>query len=652
MKKSLFIFAGLSFLAALTAADADPVKTAEVQKGIRTEADASWWGFNESDATECLQKAISSGAKKLIVPNMGKPWILSKTVNLASNQEIVLAKGTVIEAKKGAFKSVWLGLFLGLGVKNSVFRGEGDNILRMQINDYNNRKLYKVSEWRHGFFISGCQDIKISNITVKDTGGDGIAIGSHRSPSRNVLIENVTLDNNMRLGIGVVSAENLTIRKCRFLNARHMPPCGGIDMEPNYPYESMSNILIEDCEFQNNKFNAVTLAVNQLNKTSKPVSLTVRNCRKVDGTGSAVWIMGMKPNGDGVKGKVIIENCRLSRPIMFTNVAKEHFSVLIKNTEIVIPAAVKPTDKFAAVKVENKGNHDKTIGGIVFDNVKITSKNPACEAVSLTFFGVAKCVEPFSGTLSFNGKKVDFKPIVAESQKRLAELVSLKKPVEPDLTKLQPAKVSAPYTAAYRMPLRGVGIFLVAGTKGKKVSFSTKMWNFYKSNAFIYSVKSPSGREVMKKTTLSHEVTNWLEHSFTAEETGIYQVSFTPGINALEIRSDAPSGYLLKNGQIIFLKPAGRMYFTVPAGTDKFAFTISADPNVNVKIVDPAGKVRFEKKNIKAAELVSVKCEKAPQDQVWSLMLTHAVWLTTVNMHAPLVPIFSENAELLLKPVK
>ena len=337
---------------------------------------------------------------------------------------------------------------------------------------------------------------------------------------------------------------------------------------------------------------------------------------------------------------------------MFTNVAREHFSVLIKDTEIILPAAKSGGEVRPAIRVENKGNHDKEIGGIVFDNVKITAKDAGYQPLSLTFFGVANCVAPFTGNLFFNGRKVDFKPVVDASLKKLAELRTLKKPVMPDFAKLVPAKVSAPFNRDYRMPLRSAGDFLVAGTKGKTVIFSTKMWNFYKSPAYIYSVTSPSGKEVMKKTRLLHEVTGWINHSFAAEENGIYRVSFTPGINSLEIRSDAPSGLLLKNGQIIFLKPAGRMYFTVPAGTEKIAFTISADPNVNVKLIDPSGKVRLEKKNIKAAELISVNCGKSSQDQVWSLMLTHAVWLTTVNMHAPLVPIFSDNADVLLKIAK
>jgi len=46
MKKSISIFAALCFLAVLAAAEPDPVKIEEVKKGIRTQADASWWGFN------------------------------------------------------------------------------------------------------------------------------------------------------------------------------------------------------------------------------------------------------------------------------------------------------------------------------------------------------------------------------------------------------------------------------------------------------------------------------------------------------------------------------------------------------------------------------------------------------------------------------
>lgn len=649
MRRS-FIFAGFLLLAlTVAAAGPDQARIEEVRKGIRTEAIASWWGFDENDATDCLQNAVNSGAKILTVPNMGKPWIISRTIRLAGNQEIVLAKGTVIEAKKGAFKPTWLGLFLGSRLENFTLRGEGDNILRMHIDDYNDQKLYKLSEYRHGIYLAGCRNVRIANLTVRDTGGDGLAMGNRKNPCRNVLIENVVFDNNNRLGIGIVSGEDITIRKCSFLNARHMPPSGGIDMEPNFPDESISNILIDDCVFLNNKFNAVTLAVNNLNRGSKPVSLTIRNCRKTENNSLALWVQAMKPSGNGGKGRVIVENCRLANPLLFTNVTAENYSILIKDTELALPVltnAGQPSRP--AIEAVSDGDHGMEIGGIVFDNVRIVSPGSKRPALSLKFYGRARCSVPFKGTLFNNGIKVDFEPLAAAGRAKLAELSSLRDPAAPDLSKLIPAKAKTAFDGKGRMPLRKNGVFLLAGTKGQKVSFRTKMWRFYKTNGSA-EVIGPSGKRLDKKT-LSYEQTVWQEHSFIPEETGIYQIRYSPSINALELRSDFPSGLLVNNGKITLVKPSGRMYFTVPAGTDKFTFTVSAKPNADVKIIDPAGKVRAEKKKIAAAELLTVRCGKLPEDQVWAIEIRKAVWETMLHMHAPLVPILSENPEILLKP--
>ncbi|MBE6371899.1 MAG: right-handed parallel beta-helix repeat-containing protein [Lentisphaerae bacterium] len=649
MRRS-FIFAGFLLLAlTVAAAGPDQARIEEVRKGIRTEAIASWWGFDENDATDCLQNAVNSGAKILTVPNMGKPWIISRTIRLAGNQEIVLAKGTVIEAKKGAFKPTWLGLFLGSRLENFTLRGEGDNILRMHIDDYNDQKLYKLSEYRHGIYLAGCRNVRIANLTVRDTGGDGLAMGNRKNPCRDVLIENVVFDNNNRLGISIVSGEDITIRKCSFLNARHMPPSGGIDMEPNFPDESISNILIEDCVFLNNKFNAVTVAVNNLNASSKPVSVTLRNCRKTENNALALWVQAMKPAGSGCQGRIVIENCRLSNPLMFTNITAEKFSIQIKDTELALPALTEVNElSRSAVAVISSGNHDREIGEIVFDNVRIVSPGSKRQALALRFDGSARCVTPFKGTFLNNGKQVDFRPIVEQCRARLAELRSLKKPDLPDLNSLVPVKGAAASVKTGRMPLRRRGIFLLQGTKGRQISFWTKVLKFYKSKGDLV-IESPSGRELEKKT-LSYEQTDWLEHSFIPEETGIYQVKFNPGINALEIRSDFPSGLLAKDGETVLVKPCGRMYFTVPTGTDKFTFTVSARPGADVRIIDPAGKIRAEKKKIASAEILPVRCKKSSEDQVWAIDIRQAVWETMIRMHAPLIPILSDDPATLLKP--
>ena len=403
------------------------------------------------------------------------------------------------------------------------------------------------------------------------------------------------------------------------------------------------------CVFRNNKFNAVTLAINNFNRNSKPVSLTIRNCRKTENNSLALWVQAMKPAGNGGKGRIVVKNCRFANPVLFTNVTAKNFSILIKDTELALPVltnagpASRPT-----IEAVSDGDHGMEIGGIVFDNVRIVSPGSKRQALSLKFYGKARCSVPFKGTLFNNGGRVDFEPLAAAGRAKLAELESLKDPPAPDLSKLVPAKGFAGFDRNQRMPLLYNGVFLLSGIRGQKVSFRTRVWKFYKADG-SFAVIGPSGRQ-LDRQVLSYEQTGWKEYSFIPEETGIHQIKYSPNINALELRSDFPSGVLLKNGKISVVKPTGRMYFTVPAGTEDFVFTVSASPSADARIIDPAGKVRAEKKNITAAELLSVRCGKTAGDQVWAVEIRKAVWKTVLHMHAPLVPILSENPEILLKP--
>ena len=58
-----------------------------------------------------LQAAIDSGVEKLVVPNMGKDWIVEPLFLNSDNQEIFFEPGTVIAARKGFFQSRNASLF-------------------------------------------------------------------------------------------------------------------------------------------------------------------------------------------------------------------------------------------------------------------------------------------------------------------------------------------------------------------------------------------------------------------------------------------------------------------------------------------------------------------------------------------------------------
>ena len=57
----------------------------------------------EGDDTAAFQMAINSGADTVIVPAIGRSWVVCPVVG-RSNLKLIFEKGAVVEAKKGEFK--------------------------------------------------------------------------------------------------------------------------------------------------------------------------------------------------------------------------------------------------------------------------------------------------------------------------------------------------------------------------------------------------------------------------------------------------------------------------------------------------------------------------------------------------------------------
>ena len=256
-KASLILgFIILTFLTPLFAISNEE-KIAEVKSGKIKEARAEWWGFDKNDSTEALQKAINSGASKVIVSKMDSPWLI-RPVQLQSNQEIIFEKGVIVRALPGAYKNIYDCLFQTRGKKNIILRG--DAVLMMNKKDYQDKNKYKRSEWRHAISLLSCENIKIIGLTIKNSGGDGIYVGilrekgkKHLNYCKNILIDKVICDNNNRQGISVISVENLLIRDSQMNNTAGTAPMAGIDFEPNNRNERLVNCVMENCSFKGNK---------------------------------------------------------------------------------------------------------------------------------------------------------------------------------------------------------------------------------------------------------------------------------------------------------------------------------------------------------------------------------------------------------------
>ncbi len=145
----------------------------DVLEGRRTAGSAAWWGFDPDDTTDVLQQAIRSGARYLVVPNMGSPWN-TETLYLESDQEIIVENGTVIRAKEGSFRGRSDRLIQIGDKENITVRGYGARI-EMRKRDYQ-QPPYEKSSHRHALGISGAKNIRIYGLTISDSGGDGIYI--------------------------------------------------------------------------------------------------------------------------------------------------------------------------------------------------------------------------------------------------------------------------------------------------------------------------------------------------------------------------------------------------------------------------------------------------------------------------------------------
>ena len=226
---------------AVFAQHADPAAVARVTAGKLSEAHASWWGFDKKDATLCLQNALDSGASRVVVDDAGAPWIV-RTIDVPSNVEIQFEKGVVVEAKRGEFRGGSDCLFRIDNQNNVKLIGHGA-VLRMHRDDYD-KPPYKKAEWRHVLSIRSSSNIEISGLTLAESGGDGIYLGtaSKGVTNKNIHIKDVICDRNYRQGISVITAEILLIENTVMRATDGTAPRAGIDFEPNNPKQKMKNI--------------------------------------------------------------------------------------------------------------------------------------------------------------------------------------------------------------------------------------------------------------------------------------------------------------------------------------------------------------------------------------------------------------------------
>lgn len=156
---------------------------------------------------------------------------------------------------------------------NLTIRGAagGGSRLEMQKHDYMNNKLYVHSEARHAICVSEALHVRISDLEIVNTGGDGIYLaggcyseGLSMCPSTDVELLRVTTLGAYRNGLSIVNGRDVVVRDSHFLNTSGTPPEAGIDLEPNTAGDWMFNISFVDTHSRWNRGAGLSLALEKL----------------------------------------------------------------------------------------------------------------------------------------------------------------------------------------------------------------------------------------------------------------------------------------------------------------------------------------------------------------------------------------------------
>jgi FG-GAP-like repeat/RTX calcium-binding nonapeptide repeat (4 copies) len=373
---------------------------------------ADAYGFNPTDATAALQAAIDSGADKIIVRNQGTPWLISRTIQLKSNQEIDFAPDVVVKAKSGSFLKNDLPLFQALGINNIKLVGEG--VGEHQATLAMNKNEFSVSSNSYGHIIGieGTDNYTISGLTLTGAGGDGIIIDAYSYgqpiPTPNTLnysdhglIDNVTAINNRRNALSVISAQNLTIQNSKFINSSDENPASGIDFEPDYSYHRLSNINVNNVDISGNQGNGLSFSLTALDNSSTPTSITIDGATINDNGSSGIKVetyqTATHPNS----------NAASSTPNGVINIS----NVTIAGTKETTAFANEPN---AAISVQalsgdlgDPNNLKVNFTNIAISNTGFNTANPqlSAEPIFIRGFGGSSNRNQI-GNLSFNNVTV------------------------------------------------------------------------------------------------------------------------------------------------------------------------------------------------------------------------------------------------------
>ena len=631
-----------------------------VAAGEITEARASWWGFNEEDVTEALQAAIDSGAETLIVENMGAPWIVTP-ITLASNQEIIFEEGVEILAKRGEFKGTNDTLVTARNVENVTLNGYGATF-RMWRDDYDDPEQYTKAEWRHTLSLRGVRNFNIYGLTLAESGGDGIYFGAGGGGNIGVHIKDVICDMNYRQGISVITAENVLVEDTIMSNTAGTPPAAGIDFEPNHPNERIVNFVMRNCLTENNAGDGYEFYLPNMHAHTDDVSILIDNCRSVNDRIGARIITGNAPD-ETVGGWIRFVNTEFISPtgvgIMIGDKPVEGLEVTFENCVVENPAADR--EETAPISFSTRQRAVRDVGGVHFDNLVL--RDPI-DRQPITFASMAlgTNLSDVTGTLIVerDGERTE----IALTEELLAQWappsdvpqIPLLRVEDFEFARVVDDPPADPHYAPAGFSLRRTGSAMLYAEAGDDVTITAHFDQVGRSGGGTarVTVFAPSGEEAAVGQI------PFQEHgdvSFTALETGLYEVRAEPGGNRLSFTgSTHPLNLSTDGAPLRMIYGGGELYLWVPEGTEEFGIVATgegAGEAIKVELFNAEGVLVQEEDNVAAAVLLHGVLDEPSQGEAWRLVISRPTDLYFED-HSVSVrgvpPLLAPSPEALLMP--
>ncbi len=600
---------------------------------------ASKFGFDPADATECLQKAIDSGAKQIIVDQTGAEWLI-RPVKLRGDLELIIGKDVTVRAKPGEYKSPYESMLTAEDAAKLIIRGEPGAVIKMNRKDYWDLKNYAHSEWRNAISLRGASGVEIRDLAIEESGGDGIYItGSRKQPmSKDLKLTNLTLRGNHRQGISVISAENLLIKDCRLLDTQGTPPQAGIDFEPNGAYQCLVNCVVENCVFAGNASIGLLIHITALSDKTRPVSIDIRNCRLENNSGGiSIEASGHAPQAPGsitISDTTVVN--KKWRSLRLHNLEESGLSVTLKNVTLDNRGNPLEPVSFSTGKYVDFGN-------LHFDNLKILDdrQRPAVVVLGMGAAGLTSVTGDI--LVQTNGKpevKFDLLRLVKTNApdpvlKSFAVL-----PLRPDLLSADTTRKGVP---TQPLKLRGNNTFLQYVAPGGVAEIRFTVTPIRGTPNVPVTVKDSTGIVIDQFNLGPDEYIYKLRSS----NGGVHSFEIRDFTAAVTVVSNTPGhGFAADASRLSMFRCNSELYFTVPADAADVKVEIYADEPVSAALIGPDGKTRDQVvKLLGGIKILRAERKPTRNAEIWQLKLFDIVEDHGIRLGVPMQPlVFTDPA--------